>query len=265
MRLTGENYYGRDANREYMSVSQYKEFAGTYGMAACEAAAMARIRGEWEEKPNAAMMVGSYVDRYFEGTLDSFKEEHPEMFRRDGGLRAEYAKAEQIIERVSEDGLFMRYMSGEKQAIMTGEIGGAEWKIKMDSYIPGVAIVDLKVMKSLTKKEWVRDIGYLDFVQYWGYDIQGAVYQEIVRQNTGKRLPFYIAGVSKESEPNIEVINVTDSYLREALDNVVRNMPRILRVKSGAEPPDRCGRCGFCRRTKVLTSPIRIADLAESI
>lgn len=84
----------------------------------------------------------------------------------------------------------MKYMSGEKQVIMTADLYGTPWKIKMDSYIPGVAIVDLKVMASLTKLEWVRDIGYLDFVRYWGYDIQGAIYQEVVYQNTGKRLPF---------------------------------------------------------------------------
>lgn len=59
---------------------------------------------------------------------------------------------------------------------MTGRLFGAEWKIKMDSYIPDVAIVDLKVMESITKLKWVRDLGYLDFIRYWGYDIQGAVY-----------------------------------------------------------------------------------------
>ena len=73
---------------------------------------------------------------------------------------------------------------------MIGELFGLPWKIKIDSYLDGIAIVDLKIMSSLTKLEWVRDIGYLDFVRYWGYDIQGAVYQEIVYQNTGKRLPF---------------------------------------------------------------------------
>ena len=31
MVLTAENYYSREANEEYMSVSQYKDFAGTYG------------------------------------------------------------------------------------------------------------------------------------------------------------------------------------------------------------------------------------------
>ena len=31
MQLTAENYYSQEANREYMSVSQFKDFAGTYG------------------------------------------------------------------------------------------------------------------------------------------------------------------------------------------------------------------------------------------
>lgn len=31
MQLTPENYYSQEANQEYMSVSGYKDFAGTYG------------------------------------------------------------------------------------------------------------------------------------------------------------------------------------------------------------------------------------------
>ena len=31
MVLMAENYYSKEANKEYMSVSQYKDFAGTYG------------------------------------------------------------------------------------------------------------------------------------------------------------------------------------------------------------------------------------------
>lgn len=263
--LTEQNYYTSAANWEYMSVSQYKDFAGTYGRAACEAAALARLREEWTEEPSTAMMVGSYVDHYFEGTLPAFKMEHPELFKRDGSLKAEYIKADEIIKRAERDELFMKYMSGQKQVIMTGEIGGCQWKIKMDSYIPDIAIVDLKVMQSLTKLEWVRDLGYLDFVQFWGYDIQGAIYQEVVRQNTGKKLPFYIAGISKEKEPNLEIINVTDSYLSEALNMVLRNLPDILAAKNGEREPNRCECCDYCRHTKVLTRPIGIADLVAKI
>ena len=263
--LNEDNYYSDLANYEYMSVSQFKDFNGTYGRRACEAAALAKLKGEWKEEPNNAMLVGSYVDRYFEGTLDSFKQEHQEIFKRDGTLKAEYDKANLMIQRAERDELFMKYMSGEKQVIMTAEVFGTPWKIKMDSYLPGIAIVDLKVMASLTKLEWVRDIGYLDFVRYWGYDIQGAMYQEVVYQNTGKRLPFYIAGISKEDATNIEIIHVQDNYLREARNIVEHNMPNVLRVKRGQQETMRCECCRYCRETKVLKRPIGIADLTAEI
>lgn len=263
--LTEANYYTPEANFEYMSASQYKMFAGTYGRPACEAAALASIRGDWEQPVTLAMMLGSYVDRYFEGTLESFIGEHPEIFRQDGALKMEYEKAEAAIARAERDPLFMRYMSGEKQVIMTAEMFGTPWKIKMDSYLVDKAIVDLKYVKSLTKLNWVRDVGYLDFIRYWGYDIQGAVYQEVVYRNTGKRLPFYIAGISKERAPNIEIIHVQDAYLREALDLVEMNMPHVLDVKFGRVEPVRCEWCDYCRETKVLRAPIGLADLAASM
>lgn len=76
MELTAENYYSPEANAEYMSVSQFKSFAGTDGKLACEAEAMAELRGEWEMKKTTALMVGSYVDSYFEGTLDDSRSVH---------------------------------------------------------------------------------------------------------------------------------------------------------------------------------------------
>ena len=263
--LTDDNYYSRAANMDYMSVSQYKDFAGTFGRKACEARAVAELMGEWKNPQNTAMMIGSYVDRYFEGTLDRFKDEHPEIFRRDGELRAEYKMAEKLIRRAERDELFMKYMSGEKQTIMTGEVFGIPWKIKIDSYIEGKAIVDLKVMESITKLKWVKDIGYLDFVRYWNYDIQGAIYQEVVRQNTGKKLPFYIAGISKEETPNLEIIHVNDIYLNEAMHMVGANIRRVDDVKHGRVEPDRCECCDYCRETKVLKHPISISELVAEI
>jgi hypothetical protein len=156
-------------------------------------------------------------------------------------------------------------MSGQKQAIMTGEMYGSKWKIKMDSYLPGTAIVDLKIMASITDLKWVRDLGYLDFVRYWGYDIQGAVYQKIVEQNTGTKLPFFIAAATKEDEPDIRVIRIDQRYLDEALTVVEYNMPRILMVKKGEVTPDKCELCACCRRNRVLKGYISITDLMAKI
>jgi len=246
-------------------VSVFKDFAGTLGKRGCEFEAMEMLEGRWKPEPTQAMMVGSYVDSYFEGSLDTFKTENPSIFTQKGELKAEYRKAENIIKRIERDEYFMKFMSGDKQVIMTGEMFGAKWKIKMDSYIENVAIVDLKTMSSITELKWVRDIGYMDFVRYWGYDIQGAVYQEIVRQNTGKKLPFYIAAVSKEAEPDIRIIHVTDNFLQEALKVVEAAMPRILQVKNGESAPDRCETCDCCKHTRVLKAPISLLDLVADI
>ena len=69
--------------------------------------------------------MGSYVDAYFEGKLDRFKEQNPEIFTKQGSLKAEYRRADLVIARIERDPMLMRYLSGEKQVIKTGEIAGS--------------------------------------------------------------------------------------------------------------------------------------------
>lgn len=245
MKLTNNNYYSAEANQAYFSVSQVKDFMK------CEAYAMAKINGDWVEEPTPAMMIGSYVDSYFEGTLEEFKERNPQIFKKDGTLKSDYVKAEKIIERVSKDELFMKCMSGEKQVIMTGSLYGANWKIKMDSYLPDEAIVDLKCIKKL------RDITFKNgwkqtFIETWGYDLQLAVYQEIVRQNTGKILPCIIAAVDKQDIPDLECILIPEDQLKFQLEQLRWKMPHIIDVKNYNIEPQRCGLCDYCRTTKKL-------------
>lgn len=245
MKLTNKNYYSQKANQAYFSVSQVKDFMK------CEAYAMAKINGEWVEEPTPAMMIGSYVDSFFEGMLEEFKEQNPQIFKKDGTLKADYIKAEKIIERVSQDELFMKCMSGQKQIIMTGELFGANWKIKMDSYLPDEAIVDLKCVRKL------RDITFRNgwkqsFIETWGYDLQLAVYQEIVRQNTGKKLPCIIAGVDKQDISDLDCILIPEDQLKYQLDQLRWKMPHIIDVKNYNIKPVRCGHCDYCRATKKL-------------
>ncbi len=265
--LNEDNYYSREADMQYMSVSQFKNFAGTFGKVGCEEAAMARLRGEYQEKKTTALLVGSYVDSYFEGSesLKRFKDGNPEIFKQDGELKADYVKADGIIKRIEEDEFFMMCMSGEKQTIMTGTVFGVPWKIKMDSFIPGKVIVDMKIVESIRKLKYVRDIGYLDFIRYWGYDLQGAIYQEVVRQNTGEKLPFYIAAASKETTTDIQVIHVQDIFLDEAMRVAEYHIGRIMDVKSGNAEPDRCNVCDYCTKTKKLSGPIGLQDLTAAL
>lgn len=265
MILTEENYYSPEANKEYLSVSQYKDFCGTIGRLACEEQAMAKLEGKWEQERTVSLMVGSYVDSYFEGTLHDFKEKNPEIFTKSGKLKSEYQKAEEIIDRIKRDTLFMWFMSGEKQRIFTSEMFGGKWKVKLDSYLPGKMIVDLKIMKSLREAHYTKDYGMMDFISYWGYDIQAAVYQEVVRLCTGERLPFYIAAASKEKEPDIEIIQVPQSQMDARLTEVSNNTRKILMIKNGTIDPLRCECCDWCKHTKVLTKAILPDELLGEV
>lgn len=57
------------------------------------------------------------MDSYFEGTLEEFKKENPEIFTQKGELKANYKQAERIIARMERDPLFMQYMSGENRSL----------------------------------------------------------------------------------------------------------------------------------------------------
>lgn len=267
MLLTSENYYSTEADKEYLSVSQYKNFVGSLGRPGCEAYALAKLNEEWVEnmEDSDALMVGSYVDAHFEGTLDTFKAQHSCMFKKDGSLMAKYIKANEMINRCERDDLFMAYMSGEKQVIMTADMFGAKWKIKIDSYIKDKCIVDLKTCQSITKTFYHADAGNMNFLHEWGYYIQGAVYQKIVEINTGKKLPFFIAAVSKEKEPDIQVIACEQSFLDEALAEVESNVPKILALKNNEINPIRCEQCDYCKHTKVLKAPIWSSDLIGEV
>lgn len=262
-----DNYYSPEVNKEWLSVSQYKEFVGTWGKPGCEFHAMERLARRWEDEKTTPLLVGSYVDAWFEGTLDRFKEHNPDCFTKGGDLKAPYRQAEKMIERVQQDDFFMQAMSGEKQVIMTGELFGAKWKIKIDSYLPGAAIVDLKTVRAFRSyslsnpaDKWVRDVGYVKFYKYWGYDIQGAIYQEIVRQNTGQRLPFYLAVIAKADIPDYDVGQLTQTELDDALSMMEPHVERILAIKRGEIEPDRCGECDCCLSHRKLDGPSLAMD-----
>lgn len=233
MILTQENYYSREANEVYFSVSQYKDFMK------CEAMAMAKIRGEYQQPVTRALLVGSFVDSYFEGTLAQFMQENPGLFTRKNELRSEFRKANEIIGRVTADPLFMQFMGGAKQQIMTFELFGAPWKIKMDSYIADTCITDLKVVANFKS------------LPLWRYDLQGAVYQAGVEAVTGVRLPFYLAAATKERVVDLDIFQIPQTTLNLAIDEIGFSIERYIAVKKGLEPPRYCGECDYCRKVKA--------------
>lgn len=230
--LTAENYYSQEMNQTFFSVSQYKDFVR------CEAMALAKIRRDYQQPMTRAMLVGSFVDSYFEGTLPKFMAENPELFTRKNELKSEFRKANEIIGRVKADPLFMQFMSGEKQRIMAFELFGQPWKMKMDSYLPGVCITDLKVVANFKN------------LPVWRYDLQGAVYQAGVEAVTGEWLPFYLAVATKERVTDLDIFQIPQSTLDMALEEVAQNMEHFAEVKAGIVPPGYCGKCDYCKSIK---------------
>lgn len=230
-----------------MSVSQFKSFER------CQAAALAEVNKKYESEKTTALLVGSYVDSYFEGSLMAFKNNNPEIFKRDGTLKAEYIQANEIIKRIESDKLFYAYMSGKKQVIMTGNINGVPVKIKIDS-LHTDKIVDLKIMRDF-EPVYKPEQGRLPWFEGWEYDLQGAVYQEIVRQNTGEKLPFYLAAATKENITDIDIVHISQDSLDFSLDRFKNSVEMYDAIKKGIVEPERCEKCEYCKKTKVLTEP----------
>lgn len=250
LQITTDNYYAREANAAYWSASQVKAFLK------CEASALAEIRGEHAQKDTTALLVGSFIDAYVEG-LDQFakfNEAHPEIYKKDGTLKADYAKAAAMIDRMEHSPVFMDYLSGEKQAIMTGELFGLPFKAKLDVFVPGERIVDLKTVKDLDPV-YVPGEGRLAYYDAWNWPLQMAIYQELTHQATGDLLPCYLAVVTKEDPPTLDLVEIPQWRLDAEMEFLATIMPKLDAVKSGVIEPERCEHCAYCRATKEITGP----------
>lgn len=270
--VTRENYYSPDLQWEYMGSTQFKEFQE------CEAAALAHLKGEYAPPTTTALLVGGYIDAHFAGEMDLFRREHPEIFKRDGSLKSEYTHADRIIARMERDPLYSLLMSGKKQVICTGTIAGVPFKIRIDSLLDADtcqtivnafpeaaealglcdgAIVDQKAMRDFAPVWSDEEHRKISFVEAWGYDIQGAIYQEI----EGNMLPFILAPGSKEDSPDLQALFIADDDLAAKLAEVEDNAPRYQAIKEGRIAPIRCGKCAYCRATKRLTGIINYKSL----
>jgi len=259
MVLNESNYYGKEASQAYMSVSQLKNFMH------CEAAALAEIKGEYVPERGRALLLGSYVDEMLTGTKESqdkfVEENRAELFKKNGDPYADVAQADEAIALALKQPLIVEYLSGEKQRIFTGEIAGVPFKGKLDIYRENERIVDLKYVASHRSPNLFENV-----VDYWNYTLQGAAYVELVRQRTGKVLPFYLILITKERPAHFAVVKLEQIDMDMELDKAKLVMPRYQAIKNSEIPPERCEAysCDYCTETKILTEPIPVAYLAKS-
>ena len=274
MELTRENYFSQEAQMAYMGSSQFKDFLS------CEAAALAKIQGRYKPPASRSMLVGSYVDAWYSGELPDFTERHPDMFKKDRTLKADFLAANAIIDRMQADRLYSLLMSGEKQVIRIGEIAGVPFKIKIDSLLDAAAcrqiveefpdaalalgfgdgaIVDQKVMRDLGDVWSDEERRMVPFAQAWGYGIQGAIYQAV----EGHMMPFILAVGTREEPADLAALYIPDDALRAKLYEVEDLAPRFQAIKEGREEPRRCERCPWCRATRTLRTIVDFRELGR--
>lgn len=272
MELTRDNYYTPEADREYMSCSQYQSFCE------CEAKAMAKLEGRWTDPDKEAFLVGNYFHTFFEGpeAHAQFTQEHfDKIFKtkvikgKKGepdqtvvtGKYAPYEQADKMIEVAQNDPLIKSLIDlpGENEKIMTGELWGVPWRIRLDKYVPdGRMIIDWKTVANISELKWSDAMHEkVTFIDAYGYMMRAAVYTEIEKQNahSSEDAPFIIVAISKQDYPDKEALylNHRQRYDYE-LEQIKKRLGMIQMIKAGRIKPKRCGCCDYCRATKVLSA-----------
>ena len=253
MLLTHENYFSIDSDKEYMSVSQFKNFR------ACQSKALHDL-----EVPDAtskdAFLEGSLFEALVAGDPQLFMAKHPEIIARTGQTKGEIKKNFQRVVKAAEKFNSQKFFRDiidkcEKQVILTGEICGVPVKCCLDLFDRETcSIYDIKCMSDF-KEQWSKqDKAYIPWYYHWGYVLQLAVYREIVKQNFGKE-PKEIAllAATKEEVPDIQAISFSNEILDMELEEFKNHINIFDDIKKGKITPVACGECSYCKSIKEIT------------
>lgn len=268
--LTQSNYY---EDKDYMSVSRFKQYLE------CEAKALALDTGKWvDDRDQKPLIFGNYVHSYFEGAEahEKFLERHKsDLFssRKPYGLLADYKLADEVIATLETDKLFNNLYHGrkddevEKEMIVTGWIAGVPFKGKIDAinHTRGY-MVDLKTMKTIYGEEWCQELkrkvpGAIANIVNYHYHAQAAVYQELLKQTTGRLYRPLIVAISKEKYPDKEILSLEEEMLMEGLGFVSKRVRHVYDVSIGKVGPTPCNKCTYCRSKKKLNRIVSIGEL----
>ena len=245
--LNNKNYFSLENQIKYTGSTQIKDFLS------CESCALAKLKGEFEEEKSKAMQISSYIDASISEELEEFKVQNPDIFTKTGTLKAEYQLAEEVLDQARQDEMFMKYLNGEHQVIMAGEISDVPVKIKIDSYHPNKCICDLKAVKDFDLI-WNEETHEKEnFITHYDYVLQAALYQEIVRQNTGEQLPFIIAACTKEKYSQRALLQIPQEEMDLKLEILKQYLPHLQELKEGKAEPTSCGKCNYCRSKAKCT------------
>lgn len=282
--LTKDNYFSREATMLYWGSSSFKAFDmenegteifGNLIEGGCEAREMAVLKGEYEKEDKKAYIVGSYVHAWLEGP-EAFQEyidqNYSVLFKKNGSPYADTAaKGDAIIKILKKSELVTDIKTCDHEIIMTGQIAGIDFKIMVDLLdLERGYFADLKTTDKISKVSY-KNGKKVSFIDLFDYKLQAALYAEIVRQNTGKNLDFYIIVADKKPTPDHEIIflgNAKDDqfgFFAEKLDEIAIKIEHMDQVKKGNVKPQRCEKCAYCLSTKQLKAPITLDEFERKL
>lgn len=266
MSLDLASYHSTEANREYLSNSQYKDFME------CAAKTKAILDGKWvDEEKSKALMMGSYVDNalltperlpaFIESTKEFwFKRERKSKANPNPPFKMDEPKADKetcdrMVARCQRDKFFMLALQGQHQVIVTWEMFGVWFKAMMDVADPDSGyFCDLKTCAAFDQFEWSdfykRKVPFYE--KYWSQF--GAFYVPAYTAKFGKPpTAVVMAAVTKQDPPDIDIwsFDALDRF-QDELSDIEQNVGQVMAWKTGKQEPRRCGSCDYCRHTKVL-------------
>lgn len=252
MILNSENYFSKEADKEYMSVSQWKLFYE------CEAKALATIEGQENATFKEAFLEGQLFEAIVSGNKDLFIAQHPELISTRGAtagqLKSDYIKVLNSAEKFNSQKFFTDIIQKcDKQVILTGEICDIKVKCAIDLFDKETnSIYDIKCMKDF-KEQWnSEEKAYMPWYYTYGYVMQLAVYREIVRQNFGEPKEIGLIAATKETAPDIQALSFSSELLDLELENFKMYLIRYDKIKKGLLKPDKCNCCDYCKRIKSI-------------
>lgn len=260
-KLSQSNYYSNGQDWATQSKSWFWKFEQ------CEAEALAELKGKWvPDKSLTPLLVGNFLHSYFESleAHQHFIDAHQKKIYKYGnpakGLKKEFHDAEKMIDALEDDENFRKLYQGKKEVIVTGTLFGVKWRGKVDCLdLKRHLFLDLKTVDDIHKKHWSdEDHTFVSFAQARGYDMQMAVYRELIKQTFGVECEPLIVAVSKQKVPDKGVFSVPDYLMNYQMQRIQEDQPHIQAVKEGREKPTRCEHCDYCRSTKVLNDVIDI-------
>lgn len=253
MKLTEENYFSTEADKEYMSVSQWKNFKN------CQAKAYHDLEVK-DTTYKSAFLEGHLFEELVSGNAEKYMQEHPEMISSRGAtagqLKAEFQRVVNAAEKFNSQKFFRNIIDRcEKQVILTGEICEVPVKCCLDLFDRKTnSIYDIKCMTDF-KEQWnKKDKVYEPWYYTWGYVLQLAVYREIVKQNFGKE-PKEVAllAATKEEVPDIQAVSFSKEILDMELEEFKNHIKLYDDIKKGKVEPHKCNECSYCKKIKEIT------------